>query len=481
MNQTRRVFSNISYIMLARAAFRVLNAVVIIVAARYLGVDRYGMFETALAWSNAFFAMNDIGMSSLVVRESSRDKTKMSVYFGNALLVEVVLSVVLFAAIILIGIGVGYNTTTVTLIAILSGASLVYEFRKAARGVFRVLLRMKSVAILEIINGALYLLITLWIIAAVSDKDLGLLGIAHSRLWVNVAVIGALLVYAIKLVRPAFSPGQILPMLKQSYVFVLYNMFILLFIQTDSIILSIMNGTDAVGPYGAAAKLVTIFLFIPVMVFQVIMPFMYRLSATDMDKYRRINRTVWKYLAAIGVPTGIGLTLVANDVVSLVYGEEFIASVLILQLLGWFLALRYLGVTPANALTTTDRQGLRAGLEVAAVVLNIILDIILIRSYGAAGAAIATVIAEACLVTTCIWAARKRLMETWRQTAAPLLPVLAATAGMGAVVTLAEPRLHVIFVVILGAVAYAILLWAFRFFQPYDKKVLKQIISKDQA
>ncbi len=478
MSLARKVFANISYLLIARTAFRLLTAFVLIYSARYLGVERFGMFETALAWSNAFLAVNDIGMSTLIVREAARDEKTMAVYFGNTLFVEVIMSMVLYVGIIAIGIGVGYDPMIITLLMILGAAGLAFEFRKVMRGIFRVMLKLKFVAALEILNGVLYLLLAIWIFSSFTDLDVGLIGLAHSRLWVNVIIVVALFIYTLKFVRPSFAPKLIWPMIKQSYVFTLYNLFFMLYFQIDQIILSIMGTSTDVGIYSAPAKIVTVFLFVPLMVFQVIMPIMYRYSADDIEKYKRINHLVWRYVAAFGIPAGIGLWYLAPEIVDLVFGDSYASSVPVLAVMGGFLAIRFTGISQGNSLTTTDRQGLRALIQVISVGINIVLDILLIHVYGALGAAYATLITESLISGSYLLVSARFLKESLLRNAVSLIPVLLATAGMIGIIALMRPRFHVIVLVLFGAISYIILLWIFRFFRTYDRQLLKQIIKK---
>jgi O-antigen/teichoic acid export membrane protein len=478
MSLVKKVFKNVSYLLLARTAFRFLTAFAMLYAANYLGGARYGSLETAIAWANAFLALNDLGMSQLIVREAARDEKKMAVYFGNTLAVEVVLSIVLFGAVMGVGFLANYDSLTLTLLALMSAAGLIFEFRKVMRSIFRVMMKLKFVAFLEVINGALYLLTALWIFVAVTDLDAGALGLAHARLWVNVLIVIALLAYTLKFVRPAFDAKQIWPMIKQSYVFTLYNMFFMLYFQIDQIILSLMGTSLDVGIYSAPAKVVSMLLFIPIMVFQVTMPIMYRLSEQDLPKYRRINRIIFRYLAAFGIPAGIGLSLVAEEVTTLLFTKpEYVASIPIMAVMGWFLAIRFSGLSQGNSLTTTDRQGLRAGIQVVSIVINIVLDIWLITRYGVIGAAYATLITESIITLSYLFFSARHLDESVPKNLLSLLPVGMATALMTAAVLLIKPHFHVIVSVLIGALVYLLSLWIFRFFQEQDRKIFKSIVS----
>lgn len=478
MSLVKSVFKNVSYLLIARTAFRFLTAFTMLYAANYLGGERYGSLETAIAWSNAFLALNDLGMSQLIVREAARDGRNMAVYFGNTLLVEVVLSAVLFGVLIWVGVLAGYDSLTLKLLMIMSAAGLIFEFRKVMRSIFRVMLKLKVVALLEVLNGAAYLLVALAIFAMVTDRDVGALGLAHANLWTNTAMVVALSIYTLFFVKPAFSARQIWPMIKQSYVFTLYNMFFMLYFQIDQIIISMMNDNLSVGVYSAPAKVVSMLLFIPIMVFQVTMPIMYKFSENHPAKYARVNRLIFRYLAAFGIPAGIGISLLADQITPLLFHKpEYVASIVIMQVMGWFLAVRFTGLSQGNSLTTTDRQGLRAGIQVVSIVINIVLDIVLIARYGIVGAAIATLITEICIEAAYLYFSAKYLDESLFKNLFQLLPVVLSTAVMAIALVLIKPHVHVMVSVLFGAIIYLGFLWVFRFFKDADRKILKELRS----
>lgn len=478
MTLVKTVFKNVSYLLIARTIFRFLTAGSMLYAANYLGGDRYGSLETAIAWANVFLALNDLGMSQLIVREAARDEKKMAIYFGNTLVVEVILSVVLVGVVMGAGLLAGYDSLTMTLLAIMAVAGLVFEFRKVMRSIFRIMLKLKFVAFLEILNGALYLLTAIWIFATIKDLDLGVLGLAHARLWVNVIIIVALLAYTLKFVKPAFDAKQIWPMIKQSYVFTLYDTFFMLYFQVDQIILSLMRSPLEVGVYSAPAKVVGLLLFIPIMVFQVTTPIMYRLSKTDITKYKRINRIIFRYLAAFGIPAGIGMAILADQITVLLFHKpEYIASIAIMQVMGIFLAIRFSSLSQGSSLTTTDRQGLRAGIQIVSIIINIILDIYLIHKYGALGAAYSTLVAEITISGSYLFFSARYLKESVIKNLLVLTPVVISTALMSGAILLIKPHVHVIVSMLCGIVLYAFFLWIFRFFKAQDRKILKNIVS----
>lgn len=486
MSTAKLAFKNISYLLVARLAFRFLTAFALIYAARYLGSDRYGMYSTATAWANAFLVLSDVGLSTVMLRVAAREPEKISVYFGNTLIVQSVMSVLIWLTVVVIGLAIGYNTTTLYLIMILGASNLIFEFRKVMRGVFRANLSLKTIGILEVFNGAAFFAVSMLIMLTVADKDSALFGLAQTSLWVDLITVVLLFFYTMRLVRPHVNFSLIKAMVKDSWIFTLYNVFLMLYFQIDQILLSILKDNREVGLYSAPMQIVTVVLFIPLMVFQVTLPIMFRFSSSNMEKYKRANSILWRYLSAIGLPIGVGFLMLAPEILNTVYGmkyfdnsaDVFNVSVVVAQLFGLFLIVRFCTISQGSSITTTDRQHLRAILQVIAVAVNIGLDILLIPKYGAVGAAGATLFTELVIGVSSVFITARYLKESLFSQFVSLLPVVGATAGMAGAIFLAKPHLHVMVLVILGAVVYAPLLWMFRFFTPQDREMIQQILSK---
>ncbi len=482
MSLAKQAATNISYLMIARLSFRFLTAAAIVYTTNYLGVERAGMFDTANAWSNALLALSSLGMNQLILREVARDKKKLPVYLGNALVLQTVSSLGLFLIVMTIGWVLPYPPTTLALMAILTIASLIYEYRKVLRGAFRVMQNMRFIAVQEVINGSLFFIITMIICLTVSQITAGMYGLAMMQIVVNSISIIALLWYTLRHVKPMIDVRQLSPMLRQSLIFVTYSLFLTLYFQIDQIILSVMLGPTAVGTYSAATKIVNLFLFIPLMVFQVTTPLMYRWSVAEPEKFKRLSHLLLRGLAAIGWPIAVGLYMLADTWIPLAYHKpEFLGSVAVLQILAIFLGLRFITVSYGTVLTTGDKQHLRALLQIGCIILNIILDIILTHSYGVIGPAIGTTISEGILLIGVVVATTRHLKQSPTTILGDIFPIAAASAGLGCFLYLAHGSEHAILLVLGSGFVYLVLLWLLRFFKDSDRIMLRQLVRKQSS
>jgi O-antigen/teichoic acid export membrane protein len=353
------------------------------------------------------------------------------------------------------------------------------------RGVFRTHQNLRPIALTELFNGAIFCAATFAIIFFVGNRDLGLYSIAHASLWTDVISVSILLAITLRILKPRIALDQLWGMIKQAWPFTIYNLFYMIYFQVDQIIISLILTSAAVGVYSAPVQIVTVLLFIPIMVFQVTTPLMYKFATDDMPKYARVHRILWRYLSAFGVPAGVGLALLAEPILTLVYGQRYFAhdpallhqAVQIMQVFGIFLAVRFVGIGHGNSLTTSDRQALRAKMQAVSVLFNIALDIIFIILWGPLGAALATLLTEIGITLTTMIIASKHVKESTWHIIRGLAPIAAATAIMALVLTLISAAVSVMVLVIFGISVYLAALWAFRFFTPKDRQLMTEIFS----
>jgi O-antigen/teichoic acid export membrane protein len=152
-----------------------------------------------------------------------------------------------------------------------------------------------------------------------------------------------------------------------------------------------MRGVDAVGAYGAAWRLLELSLILPQSVCLALYPQL-AAAADDTARLAGLGRAALRVLLAGSVPLAVGLTMLAPQVMAVLYGPEFTAAAPTLAVLVWTL-IPYLWVRlHAYVLVAADRQRVDLALNVAMTVVNIGLNLVLIPIDGHRGAAIATLV-----------------------------------------------------------------------------------------
>ncbi|MBD3346746.1 MAG: oligosaccharide flippase family protein [Chitinivibrionales bacterium] len=109
----------------------------------------------------------------------------------------------------------------------------------------------------------------------------------------------------------------------------------------------------------------------------------------DRTKMKRLFYVTTRYLAFLSFPMGVGAIILAYHIIHYLYGHEFIGAQRPLQLILISLIISSLGKPGSAILYGYEKQSFIYKYGAVLAVVNILLDIFLIRSYGALGAAIA--------------------------------------------------------------------------------------------
>jgi len=94
----------------------------------------------------------------------------------------------------------------------------------------------------------------------------------------------------------------------------------------------------------------------------------------------------------IGIPIGIGTTLLADSIILLIFGAEYTQSIIALQILIWGVIFAFIAVPFENLFYSANKQSIVTLEVVIGVILNVIMNILLIPKYSLVGASIATTI-----------------------------------------------------------------------------------------
>ncbi len=165
-------------------------------------------------------------------------------------------------------------------------------------------------------------------------------------------------------------------------------------------------GTEA-GLYSIAYRIATM-AWLPVLaVLQANLPRFFELGGTDgLTATKAHARRLLGPLLIYGVVATIAV-IAAAPLVPLVVGAEYQGAVYILMLLAPLTLVKVAQYVPGDALTGAGRQGVRSACVVAALVVNLAINLLFIPSHGLAAALVATLVSE------CVYAVLVNLALYW--------------------------------------------------------------------
>ncbi|MBI4520846.1 MAG: flippase [Gemmatimonadetes bacterium] len=381
------VFASVS------AASAVFLLALLVVAGRLLGDADYGKFSFALALATVFETFIDFGLKDIATRSVARDRQVAYRLMSNTFGLKLVLAIVTLAALVLAARLLRADPDVRLACYLLGLASVLRSYLLTARHLLMGLERFDLDSVVVIGDRILLLVFgagALWI-------GTGVVGLAASFVVARaVAVVLSYGLSASQVGRFGFSfEWRVWVDLQRSalpfgaFVIVLY-----LYNYIDTIMLGVLRGDAETGLYSAAYRIYEGLSSIPAILQAVLAPRLARHFVQDRSRHRWLARLGLMSAVVIAVPTtGVAL-IAAGPIVRLLFGEDYVASAGVFQILALGLLFVFpLFVRHAEAISANaERLLLRTA--VIGCLVNVLLNSVLIPLFGMHGAAIATVVGE---------------------------------------------------------------------------------------
>jgi O-antigen/teichoic acid export membrane protein len=369
------------------------SVVFFVATARILGEENFGDFMFALSFTTVLFVVAGFGTEDLLAREVSRDRDRVHDYLTNVVAVKLVASALLFAVAWAVMV-VGDYPSDVRAAVFLVGIGICLEnFGRTWHSVFQAWQRMEFISLILIMQR---------ILAAVGGVAALLAGgglVAVSAVYSATTVIGfgtgAWLMQRY-IVRPRWQldASRWWPLIKAGAPIGLIALLFGVLIRLDQTLISFLSdgGNREVGYYGAAFRLIEATLFVSWSFSAAMLPWLARGEGTGKRALADGFELGEKALVAVLLPLAAVYVLLAGQIIDLVYGAEYRPAAASLQLLGAMTVFFGINQFAAMALVARDRPGLFSRSLAAAIPVNVALNVILIPSMGATGAALAALV-----------------------------------------------------------------------------------------
>jgi len=218
---------------------------------------------------------------------------------------------------------------------------------------------------------------------------------------VGLGAVGLVIVYLVNGQRFALwqvSLSCAKRLLKASWPLIISSMAIVTYMKIDQIMLSEMVSDQAVGVYAAAIRISELWYFIPMAITTSLFPAIVNAKKISETLYLNRLQKLYDLLAWMSIGIAIPVTIFSEEIVKIVLGTEYILAADVLTVHIWAGIAVFLGVGSSQYLITENLTKLSFYRTFIGMILNIVLNFILIPSYGIIGSAVATLISFAVAV-----------------------------------------------------------------------------------
>jgi O-antigen/teichoic acid export membrane protein len=397
MNTARRIVKNTTVLSVSQIVSYVLIFFYTIYIARFLGADGFGILSFALAISGVFSVFADLGLNILTVRDVSRDQSSETRYVGNGILIKLFLAIFSFGLIVLVVNLLGYPQETINVVYLVSLSTIITSFYGLFYSIFQAHEKMEYQSLSQIVNSiAMFSGVFVGI-----GLGLGVLGFSFVYLISSmITLFLAMFIYVWKYSFPPLELDLIFwkQTLKEAFPYGLSGIFVMIYYWIDSVMLSFIVGNEVVGWYNAAYRIIYIFLSFHTIFIISIFPVMSNLYKKSEESLKFAFEHSFKYLLIIGLPIAILTTFLSKNIILLLFGTDYLPSIIALQILIWTVVFMFLNGLCGNLLGSVNKQVIVTKITGIGVIVNVIMNLFLIPSFSLVGASFATVITEISLM-----------------------------------------------------------------------------------
>jgi len=471
MSTARRIAKNFLSLSIGQIISQFVTFLAIIYLARVLGVANFGKLSFAQATVTYFLLISDLGLSTLGIREVARHRDKLTDYVDNILTLRLCLAFFSFCLLLLFTVLVN-KSIEIKYLIVFYGLSL-FPSALLMEWFFQGVEKMEFVGISKILNRSLYVVLVFIFIK--THKQLLLV----PYLWLAGFIIstGFLLCVFIKqfgrikfIFNFSFWKKSLYMALPMGFAWMMiqvYNNF-------DTILLGFMKTDEVVGWYNAAYKVIFFIFMLGGCYITTIFPVVSRYYKESSDKLSILLSHSAKLMLAIGLPLGVGGTILGKSLIRLFYGTQYDNGIIAFQILIWYVVISFICMVYANSLLACDKERKYAIGVMLAAIINLMLNIFLIPPFGLRGAAMATVAAEGSLFIYVYREFQKiRKVEFKKYLLSPLISALL----MGGFLYLNQNR-NLFLLIVLGMTIYIVALFLTKGISRNDLILVKRYFLK---
>lgn len=401
MSSNKRIARNLMVSVFGEGFGALINIYIIVLIARQLGPEIFGEFSFILAFVGLLQLITDMGIANLLIREISLKREDFAKIMGNVRVLAWVLTSVVLVVTAIICLLVLEDKTFGLNLLVMTFAAMVTLHIVTYGALFRAFERMEFTSAFFVIHKIILLsLVYYWIN---SDPSLFRLCtfylIANCCQFLMLYVSSIIVFQRIKwLVDLSFWRYLIVEAVPVGLSMLLRKTTL----HVDTILLSVLASPIALGLFSAAYRIIQIVEMLPFTFSIPMYPKLTRLANQDRNEFVFFLNQVLKFYILVALPMMAYLFVFADQIVGLMYTEEYRQSAAILQALSIAVFFIFPSSIMVYVYTALNRQRLFTVISAALLLTNATLDFILIPIYGAFGAAMGTIAAEALFIVTSV-------------------------------------------------------------------------------
>jgi len=386
---TNKIANNAKWIILCKIAQSLLQLVIGMFSARYLGPSNYGLLGYAGSVAAFALPLMQLGLQSTLIQEFIDTPDQEGRIMGTALIMDIVSGLVcIFMVAAFVSIANAGETETL-IVCVLYSISLLFRALELLQCWFQYKLASKYPSIVMLCAYVVVSAYKIFLLA--SAKNIYWFALVNSLEFGITGIALAVIYRRLGSQKLSFSFEMASRLFARSKFYILAAMMVTIFQNTDHIMLKMLSGDIENGYYTAAVTCATFCQFLYLAITDSMRPIILaNKKNASPEIYENSVSKLYCITTYMALFQGIGFTLFAKLIVRILYGQEFIASAPILRIIVWQIGFTFMGSVRNMWILAEGKQKLVWKLNLAGALINVLGNSLLIPRIGAYGAAVSS-------------------------------------------------------------------------------------------
>jgi O-antigen/teichoic acid export membrane protein len=387
-----KILDNIGWLFLDKALRMIVGLFVGVWVARYLGPEKFGQLNYAVAFVSLFGAIASMGLNSIVVRDIVRDPENTHATLGAAFILQLIGGIVaLTASVLTITWFRPEDSLTKSMVAIL-GFSLVFKSSEVIKYWFESQVQSRYTVWIE--NGILVIVASIKVVMILIRAPI--IAFVYIILLeaglVATGLFGIYLKRGMEVGKWSVRFDRIISLFKDSIPLILMSILLSVYTKIDLLMVEYFLGWDATGLYTAAVKIAESWFFLAVIFVQSLYPSFIKSEQFDKDGLKHILTLFYSFMFWFSCIVSFILYIASDTLIVILYGLQYIDAVPVFKLYVWSGVFVFVITSSSRWFLLKNRTSSLLYRSCLGAISNVALNYFFIRKFGLVGASLSTLI-----------------------------------------------------------------------------------------
>lgn len=389
---SNKVFRNAKWIIACKIVQSLVQLIVGMLSARYLGPANYGLLNYAASIVAFAVPVMQLGLYYTLVQEYVHTPEREGQIVGTSLIMNLVAAAACVVGVTGFVMIANWGEESTILVCALYSVSMLCQAVEMLQYWFQAKLMSKYSSLAILCSYVVVSAYKIYLLA--SEKSVCWFALSYT---VEYGVTGLLLLVAYRkkgTQRLCVSYKLAKEMFSRSKYYILASLMVVAYGRIGSVLLTLMCSDADNGFYATALTCTSITGFVFTAVIDTARPVVLESRQQSKEMFEKNVSRTYAITTFLSLAQSVFFTIFAPLIIKVLYGEAYTPAVPVLQILIWNTAFSYMGYVRNIWILGEEKHNVLWLINLSGAVFNVLVNVALIPMWGACGAAVAAVLTQ---------------------------------------------------------------------------------------